>query len=82
MQLHICRVASGRYNKYIEGSYALKEHKEIDDKAAFLLVWMDRVGDSYGFATWYKMDPDREVEKILQGAPGALGQGCCERRGL
>lgn len=64
---YICRAAEARNHswcEWIETICTAKEHEQIPDEYASLLVCMVYSGSSFGCKTWYKIDPTGRITEL------------------
>lgn len=72
---YICRAASARslyWSEKIQSIYAVKEHDQIPDEYASLLVCMRFLGSSFSSDTWYKLEPTGKITTLRSGAYGIM----------
>ena len=72
---YICRAASARsfyWSEKIESIYAVKEHGQIPDEYASLLVCMRYLGSSFSSDTWYKLEPTGKITTLRSGTYGIM----------
>lgn len=73
---YICRADSARsfsWSEKIESIYAVKEHDQIPDEYASLIVCMRYTGDSFSSDTWYKLEPTGKITTLRSGVYGIMG---------
>lgn len=71
----ICRAANARnfsWSEKIESIYTVKEHDQIPDEYASLLVCMRYLGSSFSSDTWYKLEPTGKITTLRSGAYGIM----------
>ncbi|MBD5474852.1 MAG: hypothetical protein HDR17_02535 [Lachnospiraceae bacterium] len=72
---YICRTADARnfsWSEKIESIYTVKEHDQIPDEYASLLVCMRYLGSSFSSDTWYKLEPTGKITTLRSGAYGIM----------
>lgn len=72
---YICRAADARnfnWSEKIESIYTVKEHDQIPDEYASLLVCMRYLGSSFSSDTWYKLEPTGKITTLRSGTYGIM----------